>query len=179
MNPDLITDPAKYERGWKGGLPETPCGFGSRLRETAVQREWIPRMVAKYGIRTISDIGAGDLNWIKQVEWPYPVKYKAFDLVPRHHTVTQFDIIKDYPFPVDLVMCLWVLNHLPEDDARQALKNLTGAGSTARSTYLMITYESRQWDFTDLPAIDSVVIRRRNDKRGNVEIRLIHNNPIL
>ena len=62
MNPDLITNTDKYERGWKGGLPETQCGFGSRLRETAVQSEWIPRMVTKAGIRTRTDIGAGDVK---------------------------------------------------------------------------------------------------------------------
>ena len=167
----IVTEVTKYKKGWTGGLPETPCGFGSRVAETEIQREWIPKIVAKYNIRTIHDIGAGDLNWIKQVVWPYPVTYKAFDLVPRSHEVTQFDLIHEIPQPVDLTLCLWVLNHLPEDHARKALENLRASGST----FLIYTWWPAMADFLDIGWIESVVIRGRI----RAEIRLVHNNPVL
>ena len=161
----------KYRRGWTSGLPETLCGFGSMIDQTEIQREWILRMVGKYGIRTIHDIGAGDLNWIKVIKWPYPVKYRAFDLVPRRSDVRQFDLIHEKPQAVDLTMCLWVLNHMPEDHARVALDNLRASGSK----YLMYTYWPSMADFLDLGAIESKIIRTRYMETGDIdfEIRLI------
>ena len=79
---DIITDVDFYQTGGKGGLPETPCGFGSRLSETKAQRQWIPEIIGKYGIKTIADIGAGDLNWITHMNMG-GVEYAAYDLVPR------------------------------------------------------------------------------------------------
>ena len=153
----IITEAGKYVKGWSGGLPETPCGFGSRIAETRTQRDWIPEMVAKYDIRTIADIGAGDLNWLPLIQWPHPVTYSAYDLVPRRPTVKKFDIIHKIPKPVDCLMCLWVLNHLPEAHARQALDNLKASGSK----YMMLTYWPAMFDFLDIEPIESVVIRQR------------------
>lgn len=111
----IVTDLAKYREGWSGGLPETKCGFGSRIDQTRVQRKWLPEMVAKYNIFSIADIGAGDLNWIKLIKWPHPVDYRALDLVPVAEGVTEFDLINQIPPNVDMILCLWLLNHLPED----------------------------------------------------------------
>lgn len=163
--PGVITEVAKYQKGWTGGLPETPCGLGSKISETVIQREWIPQMIGKYDIRTIADIGAGDMNWIDLVVWPHPVHYRAFDLVPRRPAVQPFDIIQQVPDSVDCIMCLWVLNHLPEDHARQALENVLASGSK----YLMLTWWPAMADFMDLEPIESVMIR----KRIGAEIRLI------
>ena len=60
--PDIITDAAKYRKGWTGGLPETKCGNGSRMRTTKIQRAWIPEIVKKYNIKSVADVGAGDLT---------------------------------------------------------------------------------------------------------------------
>ena len=161
----IITEVSKYQKGWTGGLPETACGFGSKISETATQREWIPQIVKKYQIHSIADIGAGDLNWMPLVKWPHPVMYHAYDLVPRRPGVYEFDIIHQIPEPVDCLMCLWVLNHLPEEHARQALANLKASGSK----YLMVTYWPAMFDFLDLEPLESVVIR----KRINADIRLV------
>lgn len=163
----IITEVEKYQRGWTGGRPETECGAGSKIEQTEIQREWIPRMVEKYNIRSITDMGAGDLRWIKLIKWPHEVHYKAFDLVPRHDEVTQFDIIQDKPQPVDLLMCIWCLNHFPDDHARVALDNLQASGST----YLMLTYWPKMADFLDIEPIETVMIR----PRINAELRLIRN----
>ena len=166
--PDLITEVDKYKKGWTGGLPETPCGYGSRLSQTQIQREWIPQMAAKYQLRTVADIGAGDLNWIEKVSWPHPVSYTPYDLVPRAEGVKPLDIIHEQPEPADLGLCLWVLNHLPEEHARAAVSNLLNS-----CKFLMYTWEPRQWDCTDIGYIERTTIRKRGDERGNVELRLV------
>ena len=166
----IITDADKYKKGWKGGLPETPCGHGSKINQTEIQREWIPRMVGKYGIHTIADIGAGDLRWVELVEWPHPVQYTPFDLVPRRKDVQSFDLIMEIPRQSDLIMCLWVLNHLPYDHAKLALANLRASGSQ----YLMYTWWPAMADFLDLGADESTTIRTAYKKtKINYEIRLI------
>lgn len=157
----ITSDIAKYQRGWSSGRPETECGSGSKVDQTEIQREWIPRMVEKYQIHSISDVGAGDLNWIPLVEWPYPIHYRAFDLVPRHVGVIQFDLVQQVPEPDTLILCLWVLNHLPDDSARQALGNLLASGSK----YLMYTWFPAMADFLDLGSIESVVIRDQRELR--------------
>jgi hypothetical protein len=164
---DIISDPAKYREGWRGGRPETECGIGSTLAETETQRRWIPEIIRQYGIKSVADIGAGDLNWISKID--IGCDYYPLDLVPRHPDVKQFDIVASVPPTVEMVMCLWVLNHFPEDAAKQAYANIMASGCK----YFMLTWESRLHDFLDLPAIESVVIRKRDDERGNVEIRLV------
>jgi len=164
----IITEVAKYQKGWTGGGDETPCGFGSRVVTTQVQREWIPRMVEKYQIKSIADIGAGDLNWMRLVEWPHPVDYQPYDLVPRSDGVTQFDLIHQVPPKVDLILCLWLLNHLPEHHALAALNNLRASGAK----YLIYTWWDAMADFLDLGYIETAVMRT-NAKGMQFEIRLV------
>jgi hypothetical protein len=166
---DIITNPAKYQKGWVGGLPETPCGFGSKMSETEIQRKWIPQTLHKHGIKSVADIGAGDLNWIKHTDLG-GIEYQAYDLVPRQPEVTPFNILTDELPEADCYMVLWVMNHFPEEMARIAANKLVAAGK-----HLLMTWESRLWDFLDLGPVESVVIRHRpaGDYRGNVELRLI------
>ena len=132
--PDIRTEIGKYRAGWLSGLPETPCGLGSTLSETEKQREWIPRIFRKYGIRTVADIGAGDLNWISHMDMD-GITYQPYDLVPRNPQVEQFDILTQVPPKSDMIMCLWVLNHFPMNHCRQALENIKASGSK----YLLMT----------------------------------------
>jgi len=156
---DIILNQEEFKRGWSSGLPETPCGFGSKLSETKKQREWIPGILKKYRIKSIADIGAGDLNWIRRMDMGN-VTYLPFDLVPRHPSVTQFDLVKQVPPKVDMIMCLWVLNHLPADDCLKAIANIKASGAK----YLMMTdrpkWHSEQPDeLKEMEAITQIVIR--------------------
>lgn len=162
---DIISDPAKYRRGWTGGLPETPCGYGSRLRTTRFQREWIPEMVAKYGILDIADIGAGDLNWIQKTE--LGCAYRAFDLVPRHKSVQRLDLLTDELPEADCLMVLWVINHLPPAMQEIAINKL----KNANARFLMMTYDKRMEPCTDLTYIENAILR--HSKGVDFEIRLI------
>lgn len=165
---DIISDPAKYRAGWHGGLPETPCGSGSTLRETRFQRKWLPEMVAKYGIIDIADIGAGDLNWIKQTN--LGCAYRAYDLVPRHPSVQEFDLLTD-PIPeADCLMVLWVINHLPPAMQEIAMRKLTAA----KSRFLIMTYDERMEPCADLPYSEKAILKHR--KGVDFEIRLHERN---
>ena len=139
----------KYKQGWRSGLPETECGSGSRIKDTEKQREWMPKIIRKYNIQTIADIGAGDLNWITKTDLS-GAEYQGYDLVPRHGSVKQFDLVNEIPPAVDLIMCLWVLNHFPFDDCRAALKNLKASGAK----YLMMT-DRPDWHGTQPPEIQT------------------------
>lgn len=156
---DVIDRRDKFEQGWSGGLPETTCGYGSRLDQTVAQRAWIPQMVEKYRIRTIADIGAGDLNWVRHVTWPAGVSYTAYDLIPRHHDVQKLDMVRE-PLPcVDLIMCLWVLNHLPIGDCIAAIYNIR----MSVSRYLLMTdrpkWHAEQPPLIRMPHIEELLLR--------------------
>ena len=170
---DTINNRSKYKQGWTGGLPETECGFGSKLEQTKAQRDWLPKIVKDYGITSIADIGAGDLNWMRHVN--LGCDYQGYDLVPRHPDVKPFDLLAD-PMPVaDCYLCVWVLNHFPADAALLALQRLQTGGKASialPAKYLIMQYETRMPSFLDLPYLDSVTIRARSDERGNVDLRL-------
>ncbi len=133
-------DTDKYISGWKSGLPETPCGFGSMLKNTTAQRAWITKVVQKYDIKTIADIGCGDCNWIKETDLKGAV-YRGYDLVQRTQAVEKLDIVCEKAPKADLLMCFWVINHMNKQEQYKALENLFTSGSK----YLMITGKT-SWD---------------------------------
>jgi hypothetical protein len=124
-----------FAGGWKGGLPETPCGYGSTLAATERQRRWIPAIFELYEIRSVADIGAGDLNWIAETDLS-GINYRAYDLNPRAPGVERFNLLEEIPPAADCIMCLWVLNHLAEEEVETALANIAASGAS----YLMVTH---------------------------------------
>lgn len=164
-----MRDIQKYKdeslRGWRGGRPETECGAGSTMENTEQQRKWIPLIIAKYGIETIADIGCGDQKWIKTLKLP---GYQGYDLVPRKHGVIEFDLIREIPPQVDLIICLWVLNHMDPDDSAKAMGNIKASDSR----YLMTTYKEQYVEnaklLKDLNCIESAEVPNQT----NAEIRL-------
>lgn len=114
----MLSDEQMYARmknGWNGGKSEkTLCGQGSLLRNTEKIRAWLPSICEAHGIKSVCDAGAGDLHWIRHVQWS--VDYKPFDLIPRKHEVQKLDITREAMPECDAILCRMVLNHL--DDAR-------------------------------------------------------------
>lgn len=134
-----LSDEQMYERmanGWRMGRPFTACGNGSTLEATAKIREWLPRIVEKYGIRSVVDAGAGDMAWLPYMKWD--VAYQPFDLIPRSPEVAQIDITTELLPRADAILCRHVLNHLAER-IEQTLQNLLNSGST----YLIATQYDR------------------------------------
>lgn len=141
-----FSDIQKYREGWRSGLPETACGYGSKLSQTEKQREIIPKIIDEYNIKSILDIGAGDLNWIDKTDLG-GAEYSPVDLVPRDKRVAQFDVLKQIPPKVDMIMCFWVLNHMPKETAAIAWANIMASGSK----YLLTTYRPK-WEDKQITA---------------------------
>lgn len=131
-------DRTKQVTEWESGLPETPCGNGSRFNNTEEIRRFIPHVIESCGIRTVADVGCGDQNWIHAC-LPDDVVYKGFDLMPRRQDVLPFDVTREVlPTGYDLVLCIYVLNHLHPDRAERALRLIAESGSG----YLMMSYSN-------------------------------------
>jgi len=118
---------------WQGHV----CGRWSLFENTKLIRELLPKIAAEYDLRTIADCGAGDLSWSSKIFWESQVEYKAYDLVMRHPDVKEFDITAATLSPHDLILCRYVLNHLPEELQEEALRRFKKSGSG----YLLATYQ--------------------------------------
>ena len=159
----------KYEKGWRTGLPETACGIGSKLENTERQRKWILEIVKKYNINTINDIGAGDLNWVSHIDFPDTVQYTPYDLVPRQPNVVKFDLIKEIPPAADLIMCIWVLNHFPDEQSVKAMENIKASDAK----YLIITNTPR-WNqsyIEELGYIDKILLEKNDSELRFIELQ--------
>lgn len=118
----MLSDAEMHERmkhGWRMGRPFTDCGNGSTLEATANIRGWLPGVVARYGIRTLNDAGAGDMAWWPHITWASPLERVPFDLIPRRADVQKIDITTEVMPPADAILCRMVLNHL--DHARVSM----------------------------------------------------------
>lgn len=122
---DFWGDRALEERmrvGWIGGLPFTPCGRGSRPEHSAKARSWLPSVIARYGIGSLCEAGAGDGKWLSDALADSEVTYAAFDLVPRHSSVKRCDISQEELPACDAILCRQVLIHLDPVRIRNALR---------------------------------------------------------
>jgi hypothetical protein len=131
MSDDNVTE-------WESGKPETPCGKGSRLAETELIREWLPDIAERFEIKSISDVGCGDQNWIHKVDWTQDVEYTGFDVYPRYSDVIPFDITMEVLPKTDAVLCIYVLNHLRPKAMARALRLMVESGSR----YLITSYNT-------------------------------------
>jgi len=159
----------KVVKGWRS--KETPCGAGSELGNTINVRQSLLEIVEKYNIKTVVDAGAGDLNWMKHLEWD--VDYKGYDLYPRHESVIQFDLTKGVLPESDLILCRHVINHLSPDYAQRCIDNFKKSGSK----YLAVTNCDRQrdcfedgWQITGLELVETFL--DFDHKRNNWELEL-------
>ena len=130
----------KMKSGWSKSSTETDCGSGSEKRNTKKVTQHLKYIVEKYNIITLSDAGAGDLNWFPD---GLGVLYQGYDLYPRHEAVKKFDIIKDVLEPSDLILCRHVLNHLSMEFTEKSINNFILSGSK----YLLITNCKNQRDY--------------------------------
>jgi hypothetical protein len=139
---DKMTDESlmeKVKKGWRSN--ETPCGSGSELKNAQYIIKLLPVLIKEHNITTISDVGAGDLNWIKHIE--LKCDYKGYDLYPRHKNVIQFDATKEVVPQSDLILCRHVLNHLSIQYSEFILSNFI----KSKSKYLLMTNFEKQKDY--------------------------------
>lgn len=122
---------------WKSGFPETPCGNGSTFENTEIIREFIPHVIETYAIKSIADIGCGDQNWIHYSLEGIKVDYVGYDITPRRNDVKTFDISREVlPYPVDLVIAVYVLNHMYPDQSERSLRMI----KESKSEYLLMSF---------------------------------------
>lgn len=147
----MLTDEQMLDRmrnGWRGGLPETSCGVGSTMSNTANVRTWLPDVCSRYRIRSVNDAGGGDMHWVKTVDWD--VTYRAFDLVARVQGVAPFDITR-FTLPyADAILCRHTLNHIFER-VQQTLALFRKSGAR----YLLATqFDHQQIDHREFSRLD-------------------------
>jgi hypothetical protein len=118
--------------------------------------------VTHYGIRSVCDAGAGDLHWVRHVQWNVP--YIPVDLIPRHESVREIDITRELIPQSDLILCRFVLQHLVLSSVLSALDlfKTSGARYLAFTQYNGNTLPKgcenwhpmgvyNQWDFRHAP----------------------------
>lgn len=111
---------------------ESRSGVGSTMWQTAPIRRALPKIVARFGLRTMLDAPCGDFNWMRHVD--LDADYIGGELVPDIVSDLQarysgprrrfmvLDITKG-PLPdADLWMCRDVLFHLTNRDAMAVLR---------------------------------------------------------
>lgn len=129
------------------GNEESVSGNGSTLAYTENLRKELPKLVSKYGIRSILDAPCGDFNWMKHVLAEIDVTYIGADIVKplidslnsKHHCPSvefkELDLVNiDLP-NVDLIISRDFLFHLSFTDIRTFLNNYV----KSESLYLLTT----------------------------------------
>lgn len=153
----------EFKRGWISGLPETPCGAGSTVAATLKQRQILSRWLGKYRIQSVVDVGAGDLNWVRLMD--LDIDYQPLDLVPRAPEVRAFNLIEQVPPACDMVWCLWLLNHLSDEHALEAMENLL----KTECRYIVYTWWPGMADFLDICPTEYAMIKAEKQS----ELRLV------
>lgn len=158
-NPRTMADVftrAYHSNYW--GSSESHSGPGSNLKQTAVIRVEIPKLIEDFGIKSMLDIPCGDFFWMRECKIGVET-YIGADIVPsmigklnkyygnNHRRFEVLDLTKD-PLPkVDLVLCRDVLVHFSSSDILRAVANL----KRSRSTYLLATTFTNRHQNIDLP----------------------------
>lgn len=132
---------------FSGGLPETRCGAGSKIENTAQARAIVPQVIAELTIRSLLDAPCGDFNWMARTDLR-GVDYLGCDFDPGHidlaqrraHDPARFapaskfffvaDLTRDVLPRADLILSRDFLQHLPGALARKALSNFVASGAT-------------------------------------------------
>ncbi len=132
---------------WRGGYPETGSGKGSTLASTRSTSEFIERVLAEFPIRSIVDIGCGEMNWQQHLRLESIERYHGVDVVrsvidgnrARFRADPRFsfsceDASVYRPTGFDLAIAREVMIHLSFDTTNAILANL------ADCRFLIATY---------------------------------------
>jgi len=138
------------------GQQESKSGGGSTMEATAILREKLSLIIEKYSITSLLDVPCGDYNWMKTVV--KQCSYIGGDIVPELIENNQklygsdnvrfkvIDITKDILPKVDLIFCRECLQHLSNDNVKNAIENFISSGSK----YLLVTSYPKTWRNYDI-----------------------------
>ena len=126
---------------------ESRSGTGSTLKYTENLRKELPNLFRQYSIQKVFDAPCGDFNWMKHLLPSVDVHYIGGDIVKplvedlniNHKSekvsFIHFDLIKDTPPQVDLMICRDCLFHLSFEDTKAVIENFI----KSKSSYLLTT----------------------------------------
>ena len=136
-NTEAVFSVICHENLWQS--EESASGGGSTLQATQTIREFLPKFIEDYAIKSMLDVPCGDYNWMRYIE--KKCKYIGGDIVPTiieknikeySSNDVQFrfiDITKD-PLPqVDLIFCKDCFQHLSYLNVKKAINNFKLSGS--------------------------------------------------
>ncbi len=148
----MLSDKDMRERmvnGWRGGKRDgTICGCASTIGNTRKIAAWLPDVCNRYDILSLNDAGAGDMHWIKHIQWD--IDYKPFDLIPRLHSIKKLDITKKKLPKCDAILCRMVLNHLGNDRTALAINLFRKSAKYLIATHFVGNKRSRGFTSLDL-----------------------------
>lgn len=145
----------------KWGGKESVSGKGSDIEQTRRIVNRIPHLLKKYEIKSVLDIGCGDLNWMKQVLSQYDGKYIGVDIVDEMIEKNKIDypfydfyiynILEEnlYNFNCDLIICRDVLPHYAFSSILSILYKI----ANSNNKYLLTTTFTR-YDRKNVKDID-------------------------
>lgn len=127
-----------YSNGiWNDNNVNIPLsGPGSTLENTALFRLFFDNFCIENNIKSIVDIGCGDLTWMTTTNAFKLLNYTGIDIVESliishkkkysNHTFIQMDVVKNQPPSADLVIIRDVLFHLTHSEINDLFKNIKG-----------------------------------------------------
>jgi len=126
------------------------CGPGRSAEETSsLLKEWLPPLLEKYDIRTICDLGCGDLFWFSELG--FDGEYRGYDEVIRDSAkeraaergwyLQQANIFEDHFEVCDLAIVKDVFIHYDDKACLTLLRKIKG-----KAQYLCAeSHDSHTW----------------------------------
>jgi hypothetical protein len=126
---------------------ESLSGNGSTLKYTANLRRELPNLFSRFSIRKVFDAPCGDFNWMSRLLPSVNIEYIGADIVKplvknlnqkhksKNISFIHFDLVKDIPPEVDLMICRDCLFHLSFKDTKSVLERFI----QSESAYLLTT----------------------------------------
>jgi hypothetical protein len=121
-----------------GGLPETPCGVGSMIQNTANVRLYLPQLLKRHEVETLIDAPCGDCNWISRSHLG-AINYTGIDNdcmnlaaavkrqwveQPASRTFIVADLLRVKLPNADAIMCRDFLQHISFKNAAFVIEKL-------------------------------------------------------
>jgi SAM-dependent methyltransferase len=148
---------------WKSD--ESVSGQGSTLDATEGIRRELPKLFAKFHVKSLLDIPCGDCNWIAPIIKNLEL-YLGADIVdelieenrkrfPDEHFAV-LDITKDELPKVDMILVRDLFGHFSEPDLALAIKNVKASGAkyllatTFPSSFNTVRIQTGQWHALNL-----------------------------
>ena len=137
----------KYiKNSWMGS--ESKSGPGSSLHNNKKLLSLMCDFFKNNNIKSISDYGCGDFNWMKHFDFESVDRYLGVDIVEEmiNQNTSKYETEKikfkklniiedDIKEKFDVILCKDVLFHLSYEDAKSVIENIKKSGST----YLLST----------------------------------------